>query len=96
MRTKPQRTIGKILKDLKYKNDRIQGQLQVVLASADLTADDFDLLPELLSLHDPKEVDRMRVICEKHLNYKNIEWEDLSRPTETELSACFRGRLIRA
>lgn len=85
-----------ILNRLRARSEQIDRQLDAVLKIAGLTRQTFERVPQLVKPADPRRFQEVLETIESQLTDEGgVTWVELQRPSLSQLSSAFGGRLIR-
>jgi hypothetical protein len=84
-----------IFNRLKARVEQLDRQLDAVLRSAGLSRRDLELVPERVRPADERRFREIFEQIESQLSDEGTTWEELQRPSLSQLSGAFGGRLIR-
>jgi hypothetical protein len=84
-----------ILHRLRARAEQLDRQLDATLESVGLSRRTFEMVPQIVQPADPRRFKDVLESIESQLTDEGVTWEELQRPSLSQLSGNFGGRLIR-
>jgi hypothetical protein len=84
-----------IFNRLRTRAEQLDRQLDAALKSVGLTRRTFEMVPQIVKPADLRRFKDVLESIESQLTDEGTTWEELQRPSLSQLSSAFKGRLIR-